>query len=324
MPPNIVVVFGATGKQGGSVVSALLKSPSYKVRAVTRNITSPKSKELVSRGAEVVYADLDDYDSVVNTLKDAYAVFGLTNTLTTLATVGPEEASKAEINQGKNIANAAASTPTVQHFIWSTLPYTRSFAVPHFDSKAAVDEYILTALPSLATKTTFFYAGYYASNLLELLSPMKDASSGKYTWVQPCSRETRTPMMGLTEINVGVFVEAILENPTISLPSKYVLGSVDDLSFGDLLKLWAETLDVEAEYVQVSGEEYAKTFFAGELLGRELAVMENFWEVEGFKGYGDSVLTKEDLGIDATRLVTTKQAFERFDWGTVVPVNPSK
>lgn len=318
MPPKIVVVFGATGTQGGSVVTALLKNPSYKVRAATRSIMSHKSKELVSKGAEIVYADIDDYGSVVNALKDAYAVFGLTNSLTTLATIGPEESSKAEINQGKNIANAAASTSTLQHFIWSTLPHTHSFAVPHFDSKAAVNEYILTTLPSLATKTTFFYAGYYASNLLELLAPVKDASSGKYAWVQPCSPETRTPMMGLTEINVGVFVEAILENPTISLPSKYVLGSVDDISFGDLLSLWAETLHVEAEYVQVSGEEYAKTFFAGELIGRELAVMTKFWEVEGFKGYGESVLTKEDLGIDPTRLVTTKQAFERFDWGTVV------
>ncbi|KAK0434218.1 putative hscarg dehydrogenase [Armillaria borealis] len=322
MPPNIVVVFGATGTQGGSVVAALLKNPSYKVRAATRNITSPKSKELVSQSAEVVYADLDDYDSVVNALKGAYAVFGLTNSLTTLATIGPEESSNAEINQGKNIANAAASSSTLQHFIWSTLPHTHSFAVPHFDCKAAVDEYIFTTLPSLATKTTFFYSGYYASNLLELLPPVKDASSGKYTWVQPCSPGTRTPMMGLAEINVGIFVEAILENPAISLPSKYVLGSVDDISFGDLLNLWAETLDVEAEYIQVSGEEYAKTFFAGELLGRELAVMAKFWEVEGFKGYGDSVLTKEGLGIDPTRLVTTKQAFERLDWGTVA--KPSK
>ncbi|KAK0191867.1 putative hscarg dehydrogenase [Armillaria mellea] len=303
MPPNIVVVFGATGKQ------ALLKNPSYKVRAVTRNITSDESKELVSQGAEVVYADLDDYDSVVNALKDAYAVFGLTNSLATLATLGPEESSKPTPRPPLRLSNTSSGAP-------SPTPY--SFAVPHFDSKAAVDEYIFAALPSLATKTTFFYAGYYASNLLELVPPVKDSTSGKYTWVQPCSPGTRTPMMGLTEINVGVFVEAILENPTISLPSKYVLGSVDDTSFGDLLNLWAETLDVEAEYVQVSGEEYAKTFFAGELIGRELAVMEKFWEVEGLKGYGDSVLTKEDLGIDAIRLVTTKQAFERFDWGTVV------
>ncbi len=69
MPPKIVVVFGATGTQGGSVVTALLKNPSYTVRAATRNITSQKSKELVSKGAEVVYADIDDYDSVVNVLK---------------------------------------------------------------------------------------------------------------------------------------------------------------------------------------------------------------------------------------------------------------
>ncbi|KAK0434217.1 hypothetical protein EV421DRAFT_2039769 [Armillaria borealis] len=111
---------------------------------------------------------------VVNALKDAYAVFGLTNSLTTLATIGPEESSNAEINQGKNVANAAASTSTLQHFIWSTLSHTHSFTIPHFDSKAAVDECILTTLPSLAPKSIFFYAGYYVSNLLELLPPVKD------------------------------------------------------------------------------------------------------------------------------------------------------
>ncbi|KAK0204340.1 putative hscarg dehydrogenase [Desarmillaria ectypa] len=318
MLPKIVVVFGATGKHGGSVVTALLKNPSYKVRAASRNTTGDKAKELVSEGAEVVYADLDDYESVVNALQGAYAAFGLTNALTTLATLGPEESSKLEIKQGQNIANAAASTPTLQHFVWSTLPYTHSFAVPHFDCKAAVDDYILTFLPSLANKTTFFYSGYYASNILELFPPVKDVSSGKYAWVQPCSPGTLTPMMGLAEINVGVFVEAILKNPAISLPSKYVLGSVDDLSFGDFLDLWAKILGVDAEYVHLDGEEYAKTFFAGELFGKELAVMAKFFEVEGLGGYGDSMLTKEDLGIDPARLVTTKQAFERFDWGTVL------
>ncbi|KAK0452154.1 uncharacterized protein EV420DRAFT_1273889 [Desarmillaria tabescens] len=318
MQPKIVVVFGATGKQGGSVVKALLKNPLYKVRAATRNKNSEKAKSLLFQGAEVVYSDLDDYESVVNALQGAYAVFGLTDSLSILATLGPEESCKSEIRQGKNIANAAASTPTLQHFVWSTLPHTHTFAVPHFDCKAAVDEFILTTLPSLAAKTTFFYAGYYASNLVELLPPIKDASSGKYTWVQPCSPGTLTPMMGLAEINVGVFVEAILEKPEISLPSKYVLGSVDNLSFGDVLDLWAETLGVKAEYVQLDGDEYAKTFFAGELLGKELAVMAKFWEVEGLRGYDSSVLTKESLGIDPTRLVTTKQAFERLDRGVVL------
>ena len=66
MSPKLVVVIGATGQQGGSVVNALLNHPeTYTVRAVTRNINSDKARSLASRGAEVVTGDLDNYDSIL-------------------------------------------------------------------------------------------------------------------------------------------------------------------------------------------------------------------------------------------------------------------
>ena len=41
----VVVVTGATGKQGGAVVKGLLER-GHEVRAVTRNADSPKAREL--------------------------------------------------------------------------------------------------------------------------------------------------------------------------------------------------------------------------------------------------------------------------------------
>lgn len=74
MSPKLVVVIGATGKQGGSVVDALLKNPeSYSVRAVTRNPNSDKSCALAARGAEVVAGNLDDYNSLLK----AFQVSGI-------------------------------------------------------------------------------------------------------------------------------------------------------------------------------------------------------------------------------------------------------
>ncbi len=46
----MVVVFGATGSQGGAVVRALLKDPHFKVRGVTRNKGSDKAKALAKQG----------------------------------------------------------------------------------------------------------------------------------------------------------------------------------------------------------------------------------------------------------------------------------
>ena len=56
---QLIVVFGATGKQGESVVRALLAN-GYKVRALTRNPDSTGGKSLQEKGCEVVKVDLDD------------------------------------------------------------------------------------------------------------------------------------------------------------------------------------------------------------------------------------------------------------------------
>ena len=61
----ILTVVGATGAQGSSVVNSALKSGLYTVRAITRNATSDKAKDLTARGAQVVTADLNDQASLV-------------------------------------------------------------------------------------------------------------------------------------------------------------------------------------------------------------------------------------------------------------------
>jgi uncharacterized protein YbjT (DUF2867 family) len=45
---SIITVLGATGSQGGSVVTALYGNPSWKVRAVTRNPESDAAKKLIA------------------------------------------------------------------------------------------------------------------------------------------------------------------------------------------------------------------------------------------------------------------------------------
>lgn len=62
---KIIAVTGATGAQGGGVVNVLLKTPGWKVRAITRNPTGDKAKALAARGVEVVQGNLDDEDSLV-------------------------------------------------------------------------------------------------------------------------------------------------------------------------------------------------------------------------------------------------------------------
>lgn len=69
-----------------------------------------------------------------------------------------------------NIARAASKTPTVEHYIMSTLPPASDVSggklkVPHFDHKQEAVKWVQSNLPELAKKTTQLWLGWYASNL---------------------------------------------------------------------------------------------------------------------------------------------------------------
>ena len=55
---KLLVVFGATGAQGGSVVKSILGDPrtrgQWTVRGVTRDVSKPSAKALESLGAETI------------------------------------------------------------------------------------------------------------------------------------------------------------------------------------------------------------------------------------------------------------------------------
>jgi len=69
MTKPVVVVIGATGGQGGSVISSFLSDGNYSVRGITRNTQSEKAKTLHAKGVEVVSADLNDQASLVEAFK---------------------------------------------------------------------------------------------------------------------------------------------------------------------------------------------------------------------------------------------------------------
>ncbi|XP_072034734.1 nmrA-like family domain-containing protein 1 [Amphiura filiformis] len=152
-----VVVFGATGMQGGGVVTALLKNKTFKVTAVTRNKKSEKAKELVKQGAKVVEGNLDDPKSLSKILSGCYGVFGVTNYWELL------DANK-EIQQGKNLIDAC-NKAGIKHLIFSTLQDAKEAIgkeCPHFDTKAEIEKYMFASgVPSTSVRYPF-----YMENLL--------------------------------------------------------------------------------------------------------------------------------------------------------------
>ena len=89
-----------------------------------------------------------------------------------------------EVRQGMNIAVAAAASSTLQtleNFVYSTLSNAKRWSkgkytwVYHFDSKAAVVEYVTEKYPQLDAKMSTLQVGEYATNwkMMPILGPRK-------------------------------------------------------------------------------------------------------------------------------------------------------
>ncbi|EXJ87924.1 hypothetical protein A1O1_04851 [Capronia coronata CBS 617.96] len=165
MSKKIITVFGATGNQGGSTVSAILNNPSlsskYKIRAITRDPSKPGARALASKGAELAKADLNDIGSVKSAIAGSYGVFAVTNYWETTSKSG-------EFQQGKNIVDACKDQG-IKHLVWSSLPNVTKMTsghltkVEHFDSKAGVAEYAEQVKGDLIV--SYFMPAYFMSNL---------------------------------------------------------------------------------------------------------------------------------------------------------------
>ena len=130
---KIILVAGATGKQGGAVISHLQKKE-WKVRALTRNPNGKVAQALASKGIDVFQGNMNDLQSLEKAMDNAYGVFSVQD----FWIVGVKE----EIQQGKNMADAAKKTG-VQHFVYSSAAGAdRESGVDHFESKFVIEEYI--------------------------------------------------------------------------------------------------------------------------------------------------------------------------------------
>jgi len=130
---DLILVTGATGRQGGAVARELLVKK-HKVRAMTRKPQGEPARALAKLGAEVVAGDFDDAASLERALAGAWGVFAMQNTWE--AGVEREEA------QGKRIAEIARKQG-VQHFVYTSVASAhRKTGIPHFENKWRVEEKI--------------------------------------------------------------------------------------------------------------------------------------------------------------------------------------
>ncbi|KAG8830624.1 NmrA-like domain-containing protein 1 [Serendipita sp. 400] len=197
MSKPIIVVFAATGKSGAGMVEAILKDGTFQARAITRNPESSSAKALAAKGVEVVKADLSDPSTLAPAMEGAYGVFGVTDFW---------QAFMAEEQQGKDMVDAAKQAG-VKHFVWTTLDYS-DWHVPHFETKARVDDYLKSSgVPRTSLYLSFFAENLYKSSML----PFKRGEDGKVKF--QAIPKTDGPLPIIAASDIGYWALAVFKNP---------------------------------------------------------------------------------------------------------------
>eukprot|EP01089_Gocevia_fonbrunei_P018085 TRINITY_DN6041_c0_g1_i1.p1 TRINITY_DN6041_c0_g1~~TRINITY_DN6041_c0_g1_i1.p1 ORF type:complete len:326 (-),score=82.27 TRINITY_DN6041_c0_g1_i1:53-1030(-) len=165
-PRKIIVVSGAPGKQGGSIVCHLLGSKlPWTIRGLVKDPNSEEAKSLQQNGVGTFTVDFTKPASLEPALKGADTFFMLTDSFD-LKQQGIEE-----YKTGVGLVDLAIKQG-VKHLIFSTLPNVEKISdgkwdVPFFTNKAKIEEYIRSKKGSFET-ITFLSPGLYYQSFLDL------------------------------------------------------------------------------------------------------------------------------------------------------------
>jgi len=264
MSKKIIVVFGATGAQGGGLVRAILNDANseFAVRAITRDPNSDKAKELTALGAEVVAGDVDDPASISRALADAYGAYFVTFFW-------------AHFSAEKETAEAAsyaqsATAAGLKHVIWSTLEDVREYVpldddrmptlqgkykVPHFDGKGEADKFFTEA----GVPTTFLRASFYWDNFIYFGSGPKKGEDGKLYLTLPIGD---APVAGIAAEDIGKCAYGIFKKG-VELIGKTVGIAGEQLTGNQMAAAMSKSLGQAVIYNKIPASMFRSLGFPG-------------------------------------------------------------
>ena len=237
-----ILVFGATGQQGGSVANALLKA-GWPVRALVRDPASPKSIALRDAGVELVQGGFADADVIRAAMTGVHGVFSVQPS----SGQGPELGLSDEDEESFGIAIADQAVESgVMHLVYASIGAVgdKPTGMGHFDSKARIEAHIRT-LPLRATIVR------PVAFMEMLVMPGFGLDEGRFSFFLKPDQS----MQLLAVEDIGKFVAAIFADParfggqTFEIASDIVTGR-----------------DLEALFTQAAGRPITYARFPDEVL----------------------------------------------------------
>jgi uncharacterized protein YbjT (DUF2867 family) len=232
----LILVCGATGKQGGAVARSLLER-GFRVRALTRDPQKPEAQALAEQGAEVVQGDMEDRSAVDQVLiEGVYGVFSVQNFWVT--------GYDGEVQQGKTVADAARAAG-VDHFVYSSVGSAhRKTGIPHFESKREIEEHVRQiGLPFTIFRPTFFMQNWEWTREMILGG----------TLAQPLDPDK--PLQQVAAEDIGAFAAIAFENPDSWIGREVGLAG-DEQSMSEIAETFGRVIGREVSYYQVPWDQF--------------------------------------------------------------------
>lgn len=246
-----ILVFGATGQQGGSVATALLKA-GWPVRALVRDPASAKSVSLRDRGVELIQGTFADTQLIRSAMQDVYGVFSVQPS----SGQGPELgiSDEDEVIFGQAVADLAVEAE-VAHLVYSSgaAVSDRPTGIGHFDSKAQIEAHIHT-LPLAATIIR------PAAFMEMLVMPGFGLDEGRFNFFPRLDQS----MQLLAVDDIGKFVAAIFADTSRFRGKTFDIAS-DSVTGSDLKAAFTEAAGRPIDYARFPDTVLAENPFLGRL-----------------------------------------------------------
>lgn len=255
---RVVLVSGATGRQGGAVIRHLLRK-GWKLRALTRNTASHAAQELARKGVEVLQGDLENPVSLARATRGVYGVYSVQD----FWSVG----AKRETQQGKNLADAAKKAG-VKHFVYGSVGGAeRNTGIPHWESKWEVEKYVRgLGLPATILRPAAFMETYYIDQVeIGILK-------GKLT--DPIRADK--PYQTIATDDIGGFAALAFERPAEFIGSELEIAG-SELTNAEAAKVFSRVLGKPVKFQRLPLP------LVRLVLGREFYLMFRWFNEEGFK-----------------------------------------
>lgn len=265
-----LLITGATGKQGGALISALTSMPEqpFEIFAVTRDKTSSGAQRLASKpGVKIVEGNLDNVDAIFSQIpKPLWGLFSVP--------IMDKGLEREEI-QGKALTKAAVSAG-VSHIVFTSTDRGGQIAsegnpttVPHFASKLRIEADIKAQAAGQMTYTFLRPVAFFEN--------MPDNFLGRAFISMWRLNGAEKPLQLIATSDIGrVAAEAFLSHDSAEYRNAAVSLAGDELSVNEAARIFKETTG------QSMPETYAWLGGAIRYMVKDLREMFAWFRTDGF------------------------------------------